>query len=675
MTLDKRADMTELAQTLFEEITDALFLFDPLTEQVLDVNPTAQRLTRFPHEQLVGKTLAKLFGSEIRGSLERLQRALRMTQTFHSQEGFSLAQSDGNWLPVNLTITRLHTRARTLGMILARDISERKRMVNALQEAKEAAEAASRAKSQFLANVSHEIRTPMNGIIGITELLLDTPLTAQQREYLHLVQSSAGSLLTLINDLLDFSKIEAGKMELEPVDFSLRAILTDMLALKAVRASAKGLGLTHYIAPEVPDALRGDVGRLRQVLVNLLGNAVKFTERGKVHVSVQKLEERGKKTEDRGQRTEEGRGADDLSSVVGLRFSIRDTGIGIPLEKHAKIFQAFEQGDNSMTRKFGGTGLGLAIASRLAGLMGGEITVESEPGQGSTFHFTVRFARAVASPVNAESSPPDSQPPLSRRLRILLAEDNDFNQIVTRGLLHKQGHQVTVAGNGKEVLAALEKEQFDLVLMDIQMPDMDGFEVTARVRATEQGTGRHLPIIALTAHALKQDRQRCLQAGLDGYLAKPVLARDLFQTIAGAVPTTSPAQRAFSSERADHRANHQADERLIDPAAILAFFDGDAQLLQTSLRLFLSRSPELLTQIREAINRSDAPGLKRAAHTFQGLVAFFSSPAAEASSRLESLGGSGDFTSAADAFAELERIAHDLQPHLADLANQSASSL
>jgi signal transduction histidine kinase/ActR/RegA family two-component response regulator len=406
---------------------------------------------------------------------------------------------------------RLNTELSALLNDLDRKVRER---TAELAEAKQRAEDASRAKSEFLANMSHEIRTPMNGVLGMMGLVLGTELPEEQREYLSLAKASADSLLTLLNDILDFSKIEAGKLELESIPFSLRRCITEAVTTSQFLARQKGLPLTTSVAPDLPDHWIGDPNRLRQVLLNLINNAVKFTAAGSIHVEAM-LEK-------------------SLPGDAAIRFNVTDTGIGLSASQQKLIFEPFRQADGSVTRKYGGTGLGLAICSSLVRIMGGNISVTSTPGHGSTFSFSIRCGAAGESrtmdPSNAIWTPANWRHGAAA-YRVLVAEDNPVNQLLMVRLLEKRGFQVVVAGNGRAALSAISEQNFDIVLMDVQMPELDGLQATRTLREIERANGKNLPVVAMTAHAMQGDRDRCLAAGMTSYVSKPIRPEELFRVI------------------------------------------------------------------------------------------------------------------------------------------------
>lgn len=517
----ERSEYERFVSTVFDTVAEAVLATDAEARIVL-VNPALSRITGYAPEELLGRT-PSIFSTGLHDRAFYSQIWSTLKQTGFWAGELHNRRKDGKLWIVWVSISQVCDADGQVTHYVAgySDITERKQMEESLRTAKELAESATRAKSEFLASMSHEIRTPMNGVIGMTELLLDTRLDEEQQKYARTIRNCGENLLEIINGILDFSKIEARRLALEESPFDLRTTVAETLEILTPKAVEKGLKITTQVDPAVPPNVTGDEGRLRQILMNLVGNAIKFTEKGFVAVTAELS-------------------ASEAEELL-IRFKIRDSGSGIAADRIDAIFEPFTQADGSTTRKFGGTGLGLAICKQLCQLMGGDIGVESEAGHGSTFWFTARFRQIAATVEKAEQTAPaeglktfaTDDNGAKRQLsdnnvrqstaKILLAEDNPVNQAVALGVLKKLGYQADVAKNGLEALAALSRTSYHLVLMDCQMPEMDGFEAASAIRnATTDVLDPTVPIIAMTANAMQGDRELCLKAGMSDYLSKPV---------------------------------------------------------------------------------------------------------------------------------------------------------
>ncbi len=657
------------------------------------VNPAYAAMLGYPPEALIGQTPEEFTApEEIAGLTAAWERRLIGETTSYETR---LCRADGGIVHALITGSPRWYEGRVIGSIaVITDLTERQQMEAALAQARDQALEASRLKSEFLATMSHEIRTPMSSVIGMNDLLLDTPLSEDQREYAETVRDSAQSLLVILDDILDFSKIEAGKLSLDLVNFEPVAVVGNAVDLFALRARERGLSLTATLAPDVPARLCGDPVRLRQVLVNLIGNAVKFTERGGVTVAVDR--EIGSL------------GTGSLGVAVSpnlpiyqstdlptyqLRFTVSDTGIGLSDTARRRLFQPFTQADGSTTRRFGGTGLGLAICKRLVELMGGEIGVESEVGHGSRFWFTAQFRAATAMAVAVEPAPAatSGSEPLAAgpHGHILLAEDNPVNRRLTILHLEKLGYVVATATNGCEAVAAVtgSPDRYDLILMDCQMPEMDGFSAARAIRQAEAGSGRRIPIIAMTAHAMQGDRDACLAAGMDDYVSKPVRWPELHGLLArwitgsadevgpvGNRPYT-PAATVLSTLSATDpitisQPGAPADRATAPPAAAGSDHPLDADILASLRELevesgpgvlgelfdsFLKNSSDRMNGLRAALTAGDAATLHRVAHSVKGSSGNFGALRLSALfARLEQAAANGSLDEASGLMAQIE---------------------
>ncbi|MDQ2730632.1 MAG: response regulator [Armatimonadota bacterium] len=778
-----------MLRNLIDNLPDLVYIKDRNGRYVLDNVAHTKFLGASSMEEVVGKTAYDFLPADVAAAYAAEEEAtITQGATLREREE-PVTYPDGSQLwHLSTRVPLRNSNGEVVGLVgIGRDITERKRAEAELQRAKEAAESATRAKSEFLANMSHEIRTPMNGIIGMTELVLETDMSSEQREFLTVVGASANNLLSLLNNILDFSKIEAGKLDLDHTEFILRDSLTDTLQSLANKAHQKRLELACHVLPQAPDSLIGDPNRLRQVIINLVGNAIKFTEMGEVVVHVD-LDSSYLDAVVRSPipsivdgdtlPTEE-------ENEVWLHFAVSDTGIGIDPDKQKTVFEPFAQADNSSTRRYGGTGLGLAITTELVHKMGGNIWVESNPNGGTMVHFRAKFLKGAGatnvlaepeslhhlpvlvvddnatnrrileevltgwkmSPTTANSAsgalaalkqrheesgsfalalldvhmpevdgfslveqikelPEEDQPKImmltsadGRRdvarcqelgiaaylmkpvkqsdllnsiltvlgtsttkgpaqplllqqtfgegqqpLRILLAEDNVINQRLAVQLLEKRGHQVVTTCSGREALATLKSQAFDVALLDVQMPDMDGFEATTIIRDNEKTSGAHLPIIAMTANALDGDRDRCLLAGMDSYVTKPLEARDLYRALDQIIPAEASGERSMGED----------GDLVLDKPSLLARIGDDLELLEEIVGLLFESSPAQLNAIEDAIKNSNGQDLERAAHVLKGAVANLGGAAAfEAALTLERMGREGDLSFANEAFLAL----------------------
>jgi signal transduction histidine kinase/DNA-binding NarL/FixJ family response regulator len=641
----RRFELLELVPVardlLVEKMSYGVLVLDE-QQRIVDINPAARQLLAES-----GSVIGRRGDQVLQGLDHELGAALG-----ESRSEIELAASGRICEMSTLPLGQQAGYLVTLQDITERRVAEREAVAaqRAAEAAQKAAEAAAQAKGEFLANMSHEIRTPMNSVLGMTELLLDMGLTAEQQAYMETVHHSADNLLRLLNDVLEFTRSESGQIEIEKTPFALRNCVNSTVKTLEAQAEAKGLALRCQVGAAVEDILIGDGSRLRQILLNLIGNAIKFTERGSVTLRV------------------EVQGGDEQS--IFLRFEVEDTGIGIPAEKHEAIFEVFTQADASTTRRFGGTGLGLTIVRRLATMMGGEVWLESAVDSGSTFFVTALFERYTASESPIVEEPTDRETmPAAARQRVLVVDDLEPNQQLAEHTLKRRGHEVVVAASGAAALKILaDDHRFDMVLMDVQMPGMSGLEATRIIRQRERDSGQtRLPIIALTGNALAGDRELCLEAGMDDYLSKPVRNRDLLNMVekyAGqSGKFTEQAPAAQESERLAANAEQPATENGQRAASTtyptrddaLAWIGDDEEILREMVALIVQARSENLPQVSQAIECADADALASTAHAYKSVLGLLGENAAfVAARRLEMMGREGALEEGPAALEELQ---------------------
>ncbi len=603
-------------QTLFETNSDAVVILDE--KGFTDCNPAT--LTLFGMDSVatfLSTPILKLGVSTQLNGLSAYDYARKMIMqarnTGHAEMDWLGRRQDGSVFSAEIALHAMELDGKPVIQAIMRDVSERRAAEAANEAAREAALQMARAKSQFVANVSHEIRTPMHGILGMSGLLLKTPLDGRQREYAATLKSSAESLLTIINDILDFSKIEAGKLSIEHVAFSPTTLAQDVIALFQARALEKNLQLTLSLPEDAPAALLGDPTRIRQILLNLVDNAIKFTHQGEVELRMRFMTN---------------------TDGIDCQFSVRDSGIGMSKEAQARLFQAFSQADASTTRRYGGTGLGLAVSSQLAGLMAGRLTAESEPDKGSCFtlHLTLPATTGPLAELPA-------RPVIQLQGRVLMVEDHPVNQKVLSHQLREMGLQFVVAASGTQALDLLSSDVFDLILMDWQMPEMDGLEATQRIRQLETDA-RHIPIIALTANANAGFREACLAAGANDYLSKPY---------------SDAALSALLMQWLPHAATAVAAPSLLDLPALHARYPGNPKLVHDLETLFVSTTETSLAALKQGIEQAQPERCRKEAHALKGAAASVMAVAIqEGAARIETCVQSGDFATAAIELAALE---------------------